>query len=381
MRRQTHTAQLILRPFTIQTSRFTIKTAVPQSYHRLLYVPSLFPYHYPMSKQQSDDNLSVEELEQLLYRKKHALRRKRLQRLKEAGRMVDVAGLPPANPQPPALPRPNATPTGAMSRYLPQLEEDGIAEEVLPIVAEDEKGNGRFWLNRLLLLVEVGAVVGLLVVLFNLWGTQQELNQELAQAQQSQASALALPTPTAAPLIDLVVLPTGHRYVDGRSPEAVESGDIPAHLLPAVQAYQPPPLPTPGPEQARIIEIPAIGVNAPIVAGVYDWEQLKRGVGHHTGSALPGQEGNMVLAAHNDIYGEIFRDLSQLAPGDEFTISTGARAFTYVVTKIEIVEPTEVDVMQPTDHASATLISCYPYRINTQRIIVFADLKTDTLSS
>jgi sortase A len=148
-----------------------------------------------------------------------------------------------------------------------------------------------------------------------------------------------------------------------------------------MQAYKPPPLPTPGPEQARIIEIPGIGVNAPIVPGVYDWEQLKRGVGHHTGSALPGESGNMVLAAHNDIYGEIFRDLNKLSPGDEFTISTGTRAYTYVVTKIDIVEPTEVDVMRPTGHASATLISCYPYRINTQRIVVFADLKTNGPSS
>lgn len=89
----------------------------------------------------------------------------------------------------------------------------------------------------------------------------------------------------------------------------------------------------------------------------------------------------MILAAHNDIYGEIFRDLDKLSPGDEFTVSTGARSYTYVVTKIEIVEPTEVDVMQPTDYASATLISCYPYRINTQRIVVFADLKTNNPAS
>lgn len=334
----------------------------------------------PMNNQQLPDNLSVQELEQILYRKKHALRRQRLQRLQEEGRVVDVAGLPPPNPQPPVLPRPQAAASGALRQYELQLVDE--PDQALETPAEEvTKGNGRTWLNRLLFLVEVGAVVGLVLVLLNLWGTQRDLNQELAVVQQSQAAALTLPTPTAAPLIDLVVLPTGHRYVDGRSPEPVESGDIPAHLLPALQAYKPPPLPTPGVEQARIIEIPNIGVNAPIVPGVYDWEQLKRGVGHHTGSALPGQEGNMVLAAHNDIYGEIFRDLNQLSPGDEFTVSTGIRSYTYVVTKIEIVEPTDVAVMQPTDHASATLISCYPYRINTQRIVVFADLKTDNPAS
>ena len=339
-----------------------------------------------MNNPQLPDNLSVAELEQLLYRKKHALRRQRLQRLKKDGRLVEAAGLPAPATQPPPLPRPQAIPTGAMCHYLLDLEEDvAVAAKKLPKeesgIRDLRKENGRLWLNRLLFLVEVGAVLGLILVLFNLWGTQRDLNQELAQVQQSQVAELALPTPTNAPLIDLVVLPTGHRYIDGRSPEPVESGEIPAHLLPALQAYQPPPLPTPGPEQARIIEIPAIGVNAPIVPGVYDWEQLKRGVGHHTGSALPGQNGNMVLAAHNDIYGEIFRDLSQLSPGDEFTVSTAARSYTYVVTKIEIVEPTQVEVMQSTNHASATLISCYPYRINTQRIVVFADLKTNDLSA
>lgn len=335
-----------------------------------------------MSNPQLPENLSVEELEQLLYRKKHALRRQRLQRLKAEGRVVEVAGLPAPNARPPALPRPQAAPSGALRQYQLQFEDE---PEPTPEIAHNDgtrkRGNGRTYFNRFLFLVEVGAVVGLVLVLFNLWGTQRDLNQELAQVQQSQAVALSLPTPTAAPLIDLVVLPTGHRFVDGRSPEPVESGDIPAHLLPAMQAYKPPPLPTPGPEQARIIEIPGIGVNAPIVPGVYDWEQLKRGVGHHTGSALPGQAGNMVLAAHNDIYGEIFRDLDKLSPGDEFTISTGARSYTYVVTKIEIVEPTEVEVMQATAHASATLISCYPYRINTQRIVVFADLKTNNPAS
>jgi len=335
-----------------------------------------------MSNQQLPDNLSVQELEQLLYRKKRSLRRQRLQRLKEEGRVVDVAGVPLPNPQPPLPPRPQAAPSGALRYYQLQLEDEPDPEPAkLSTARTKTKGNGRTWLNRLLFLVEVGAVVGLVMVLLNLWGTQRELNQELSQVQQSEAAALTLPTPTAAPLIDLVVLPTGHRYVDGRSPEPVESGDIPAHLLPALQAYKPPPLPTPGPEQPRVIEIPAIGVNAPIVPGVYDWEQLKRGVGHYTDSALPGEVGNMVLAAHNDIYGEIFRDLNKLSPGDEFTVSTGARTYTYVVTEIEIVEPTEVDVMQPTDYASATLISCYPYRINTQRIVVFADLKTNGPSS
>jgi sortase A len=260
------------------------------------------------------------------------------------------------------------------------VSDTAVSNTGAEVAAPAENPRRQWWPNKLLLAVEITAVVGLVIVLLSLWGKQRELNRELAQAQQAQVDGLALPTPTTKPVIDLVVLPTGHRYIEGQSPEPVESGDIPAHLLPVIQAYQPPPVPTPGPEQARVLQIPAIDVHAPIVEGVYDWEQLKRGVGHHIGSALPGQTGNMVLAAHNDIYGEIFRHLDQLAPGDEFTISTELRSYTYVITDIDVVAPTDVQVMAQTGHASATLISCYPYQINTQRIVVFADLKSDPAS-
>ncbi|MCA9947429.1 MAG: hypothetical protein KC449_28315, partial [Anaerolineales bacterium] len=168
-----------------------------------------------MTNQQLPDNLSVQELEQLLYRKKHALRRQRLQRLKADGRVVEAAGVPPPSPLPPIIPRPQAVPGGALRQYQLQLDDEPEAEPDDHFAAETRpNGNGRSWLNRLLFLVEVGAVVGLVAVLLNLWGTQRELNQELSQVQHSQAAGLALPTPTTAPLIDLVVLPTGHRYVD-----------------------------------------------------------------------------------------------------------------------------------------------------------------------
>lgn len=319
-----------------------------------------------MGDKRSGDELTVKELKELLYRKQRAERRRRLQRLKEAGRVVEVAGLPAPNAKPPPLERPNAVPTGAMRRYRLELNGDGT-DGARPAIA------WRWVVNKVLLLVEIVAVVGLGTVLLGLWDTQQELNSELAQVQRAEGQSLALPTATATPVIDLVVLPSGHRYIEGRPPEPVEAGNIPAHLLPAVNAYVPPPIPTPGPEQARLIEIPSVGVYSPIVQGD-DWEQLKKGVGQHIGSALPGQVGNLVLSAHNDVFGEIFRNLDKVAVGDEIIISTDRQSYTYVVRDVEIVEPTAVQVMAPTDYPSATLISCYPYRINTHRIVVFADL-------
>ncbi|MDV7399973.1 sortase, partial [Arthrospira platensis SPKY1] len=110
-------------------------------------------------------------------------------------------------------------------------------------------------------------------------------------------------------------------------------------------------------------------------------DQLKKGVGQLIGSAQPGQNSNVVLAAHNDIFGEIFRHLDRLTPGDEIIISTERQAYTYVVRAIEVVTPTAVHVMDPTPFGQATLISCYPYQINTQRIVVFADLVQDRPAS
>jgi sortase A len=100
------------------------------------------------------------------------------------------------------------------------------------------------------------------------------------------------------------------------------------------------------------------------------WEQLKKGVGQHLGSANPGEAGNLVLSAHNDIFSEIFRDLDQLKEGDEIIIITQDRSFTYVVTGTLIVEPDRVDLLAPTSNSTITLISCYPYRVDNLRIVV-----------
>jgi sortase A len=314
-----------------------------------------------MSDNIDPENLSIDELQQLLYRKKRALRRRRLDRLQREGRVVDVPGRPPPSPEP--GPRPVVSVNGLRSVPAAELEPE-----------EEEPAGWRATANRLLLGVEIAAIVGFVALLVVLWGTRQELNEELAAAQGAEAAAAALPTPTATPVIGVVVLPSGHQPpVEGQPPQPGEAGYVPDHLQPLVANYQPPPIPTPGPEQARRIQIPAIDVDKPIVQGD-TWEQLKKGVGQHIGTAAPGQPGNMVLSAHNDIYGEIFRYLDKLTPGDEIIVSTERSSYRYVVREWQIVEPTAVEVMAPTEHASTTLISCYPYLVNNKRIVVFADL-------
>ena len=171
-------------------------------------------------------------------------------------------------------------------------------------------------------------------------------------------------------------LPSGH--TPPTSPEGARPNEdeIPQHLKPLVQSLANIPIPTPGPEQAIRIQIPAIGVDAPIVQGD-GWEQLKKGVGQHIGTANPGSAGNTVLSAHNDIFGEIFRDLDRLQPGDEITIYTTQRSYTYVISDSIVVEPTQVDIMENTSQATLTLISCYPYLVDDKRIAITSRLKLD----
>jgi sortase A len=257
-----------------------------------------------------------------------------------------------------------------------ELEADNAspASSINDELEERPRIQWRWVANRFLLFIEIGAVIGLITIALIIWSTTQELNREIAEVQDAQSATLALPTSTATPVIGVVILPSGHKPpINGRPPQPGEAGNIPAHLLPIIDAYDPPPIPTPGPEQARRVQIPAINVDKPIVQGD-SWDQLKKGVGQHVGPTLAGQRGNLVLSAHNDIYGEIFRNLDELSPGDSIIISTERRSYTYVVREIDVVEPTDVWVMAPTEHASTTLISCYPYLVNNKRIVVFADL-------
>ena len=177
---------------------------------------------------------------------------------------------------------------------------------------------------------ELSAVLVLFVILFNGMFLWRELNDEVV-------SGLEQPTPT--PLIIAVVLPDGHTPPNSPGGARPNEAEIPQHLRPLMQSLAALPIPTAAPEHAQRIQIPAIRIDAPVIQGV-GWEQLKKGVGQVISTANPGQNGNMVLAAHNDIFGELFRDLDQLQPGDEFTIYTNQRAYTYTVIGLKIVEPT-----------------------------------------
>jgi sortase A len=299
-------------------------------------------------------DLSVEELRRLLLDKRRVNRRDRLEHFRHTGRVLSISPDPDMDIESPL----------AMGKVVETPEEGSTAQEIASLKKTTRR---KLWTDNLLLGVEVLAVVVLVGVILNGFSILRTLNQEAVAAIQQPAIA-----PTA--LITAVVLPSGHTPPNSEKGAQPNDAEIPAHLRPLVQSLQAVPLPSASPQQGIRIQIPAIEVDAPVVQGD-GWEQLKKGVAQHIGTPNPGESGNIVLSAHNDIFGEIFRQLDKLQPGDMVILYTTARQYTYVITGTQIVEPTRVEVMAPTQNASVTLISCYPYLIDNQRIVVSAVLQ------
>jgi sortase A len=123
------------------------------------------------------------------------------------------------------------------------------------------------------------------------------------------------------------------------------------------------------------ISIPKLGVEMTMYEGIR-LSTLDYGPGHWPGTAEPGETGNVVVGGHRTSKHRVFRDVDQLVPGDEIIFSDAAGQHTYLVNRVEVVEPTAMWIVEPTDTPTATLFACHPPGSTAQRIIVFADLST-----
>jgi sortase A len=300
-------------------------------------------------KVKSPDDLTIDELRQLMVEKRRKVRMEHLERFRNTGRVVSLA-------------------SDLESPPLEHLHSDSQAEPEIDDLQIPKRQKAKHVLDRFLLVIEVLAVIGLIFVIYNGIQILRDLNSQFAQS-------LIPATLTPTPLIVPVILPSGHTPPNSPGGAQPNEAEIPAHLLPLYQSLAQIPIPTPGPEQAIQIQIPIIDVDAPVVQGD-GWEQLKKGVAQHIGSANPGQSGNMIMSAHNDVFGEIFRNLDQLKHGDQIIVYTPQHAYTYIISNIQIVEPTNVEVMATTPDPTITLISCYPYLVDNQRIVVQASLQS-----
>lgn len=353
------------------------------------------------------DELSIEELERILAVRKREARQERLRRYENQGRRLPTASAS-VEPTPPPqqheaaehIPPIEPPVTYDLTDEVPRFEDD-LDEEFEAVGRKQPKpsSNGhqagprsrKKW-DRMLLAVEVFAVLGIVGVLAvggYLIAAENDrlkaLDRKSAEIQQE--AAAMRPTPSPAPELSIrrsdYVLPGGHYSPDETGGIGVFNVDeLPESVRPAVMAQLTAPQQIEAVPQQPLspvrIEIPAIDVRANIYGGD-DWYSMEKGVGHLTGSANPGEQANMVLSAHNDIYGEIFRKIEFLEPGDEVYVeANNGQRFTYVVTDKQIVEPDDTWVMERGNEAIVTLITCHPYRVDTKRMIVFAELREST---
>lgn len=95
---------------------------------------------------------------------------------------------------------------------------------------------------------------------------------------------------------------------------------------------------------------------------------LSYSAGHVLNTAFPWDEtGNVAIAAHNDTF---FKNVHKLEKGDEIQVMTLYGTFKYNVANIVSVEPTDVEILNPTEAKQLTLITCN--FSGAKRVVVFA---------
>lgn len=151
------------------------------------------------------------------------------------------------------------------------------------------------------------------------------------------------------------------------------------------------------PGQPERLVIPSIGVDAPVrdvgLSSVfnpaqgedifYQWQVPQQyAAGWHHNSAPLGTAGNTVLNGHQNIYGEVFRDLEDLEVGDGIILyDHDGQSYLYEITVKEILpeenQPAEVRAqnarwIQRTMDERLTLVTCWPYTNNSHRLVIVA---------
>lgn len=121
------------------------------------------------------------------------------------------------------------------------------------------------------------------------------------------------------------------------------------------------------------IKIPSIGLDIVLVQGT-DTSSLRKGPGHYPDTAFPGQDKTIGIAGHRTTYLAPFRKINQIADGDEITLEMPYGTFVYEVQKHEIVDPSQVEIVDNVGYERLVLTACHPLYSAAQRWAVFAKL-------
>lgn len=246
---------------------------------------------------------------------------------------------------------------------------------------------------------------------FNVLAAQGDSNIQLPEAVAAApqpAPTAAPPAPTAAPVaqVSAVATPIATPVVRPSPTAAAPTAEPQRYVLPRLNevgdgrelnTLAPAASGDYGPNTITRIVIPTINVDRKVVEvgwklqeingqQVAVWDVAKYAVGHHKGTANPGQAGNVVMAGHSGGRAYPFNDLFYLKPGDPIIFYSGGQQYQYTVSQNLLVNETGPGVtmaqrranaryIEPTDSAVATLIACWPLSGPlkfTQRVIIRA---------
>jgi len=127
-------------------------------------------------------------------------------------------------------------------------------------------------------------------------------------------------------------------------------------------------------EPSAVLHIERIHLVVPVFEGTSDLT-LNLGAGRITGTEHFGGTGNIGIAGHRDGF---FRGLKDAAIGDIVQVETKSGSQTYVIDKLQIVDPDDVNVLEAGPTPALTLVTCYPFYFvgsAPQRYIVHASLR------
>lgn len=129
-----------------------------------------------------------------------------------------------------------------------------------------------------------------------------------------------------------------------------------------------------------VLRIARVELEVPVFGDTTE-RNLNRGAGWIEGTAVPGADGNVGLAAHRDGY---FRALRDVVIGDLIEVDSPLARRVYRVSELAIVDPTDTQSLEPTGTPAVTLVTCYPFHFAgsaPKRYIVRAVLQSETGAS
>lgn len=165
---------------------------------------------------------------------------------------------------------------------------------------------------------------------------------------------------------------------NGTSEDALDGVNYSLWSPTRVKAYKASLIHRPDPPLA-VLRIPKLRIVAPVLNGTDD-VTLNGGVGRIPGTALPGEPGNIGIAGHRDSF---FRALKDIAKGDTIELVTKHKTDFYVVDKVYVTNPDDINILRPGRVSALTLVTCYPfYYVGSapQRYIVQAVKQPGTAS-